>query len=117
EYAVGITWDQAVSNFIDEGYPMEGVIPEEGVGYDLDVIWVYKGHEDNESVQKVIDYVGSEAGMESAGEHRSMVTKLGVEGTVGDTEPNLIDYDARSEEHTSELQSRFDLVCSLLLEK
>src|SRR5699024_11359606 len=26
-------------------------------------------------------------------------------------------YDARSEEHTSELQSRFDLVCRLLLEK
>src|SRR5699024_12234263 len=30
--------------------------------------------------------------------------------------PNL-DYPARSEEHTSELQSRFDLVCRLLLEK
>src|SRR5699024_11718990 len=27
------------------------------------------------------------------------------------------DYGARSEEHTSELQSRFDLVCRLLLEK
>src|SRR5699024_8383704 len=27
------------------------------------------------------------------------------------------EYQARSEEHTSELQSRFDLVCSLLLEK
>src|SRR5207249_1908766 len=27
------------------------------------------------------------------------------------------DVDARSEEHTSELQSRFDLVCRLLLEK
>src|SRR5699024_11952374 len=26
-------------------------------------------------------------------------------------------WDARSEEHTSELQSRFDLVCRLLLEK
>src|SRR5699024_11955616 len=26
-------------------------------------------------------------------------------------------FKARSEEHTSELQSRFDLVCSLLLEK
>src|SRR5699024_12523373 len=26
-------------------------------------------------------------------------------------------YDRRSEEHTSELQSRFDLVCRLLLEK
>src|SRR5438067_9847210 len=27
------------------------------------------------------------------------------------------DFEARSEEHTSELQSRFDLVCRLLLEK
>src|SRR6266704_1771384 len=31
-------------------------------------------------------------------------------------QPELLDV-ARSEEHTSELQSRFDLVCRLLLEK
>src|SRR5699024_11799808 len=30
---------------------------------------------------------------------------------------NLLPPDSRSEEHTSELQSRFDLVCRLLLEK
>src|SRR5690349_23906774 len=30
---------------------------------------------------------------------------------------NLVDLDERSEEHTSELQSRRDLVCRLLLEK
>src|SRR5699024_11736275 len=29
----------------------------------------------------------------------------------------LLKFDWRSEEHTSELQSRFDLVCRLLLEK
>src|SRR5699024_11956954 len=29
----------------------------------------------------------------------------------------LVDCQERSEEHTSELQSRFDLVCRLLLEK
>src|SRR5699024_11386062 len=29
----------------------------------------------------------------------------------------IIDAEKRSEEHTSELQSRFDLVCRLLLEK
>src|SRR5699024_12453665 len=29
----------------------------------------------------------------------------------------LVPVEARSEEHTSELQSRFDLVCRLLLEK
>src|SRR5207249_12016300 len=35
----------------------------------------------------------------------------------GDAGPCLADWDGdRSEEHTSELQSRFDLVCRLLLE-
>src|SRR3712207_7625112 len=33
------------------------------------------------------------------------------------TEPNLMPFVARSEEHTSELQSRQYLVCRLLLEK
>src|SRR2546421_8508267 len=31
--------------------------------------------------------------------------------------PRVVDRDGRSEEHTSELQSRSDLVCRLLLEK
>src|SRR5699024_11296117 len=39
-------------------------------------------------------------------------------GSVGDTiqRGGTFLYSARSEEHTSELQSRFDLVCRLLLE-
>src|SRR5437868_9574515 len=38
---------------------------------------------------------------------------------VGEVDPRfeLVRYGERSEEHTSELQSRFDLVCRLLLEK
>src|SRR5438105_11327550 len=36
---------------------------------------------------------------------------------VKDQEAAGIDVDPRSEEHTSELQSRVDLVCRLLLEK
>ena len=36
---------------------------------------------------------------------------------IGDGAPYLADGDARSEEHTSELQSRRNLVCRLLLEK
>lgn len=109
EFAIGITWDQAVNNFIVEGYPITGVIPDEGVGYDLDVIWIYKGNEDNEDVQKVIDYVGSEAGMRESGKYRSMVTKPGIEGTAGDSEPNLIDYDALwAAENRSKIQEEWD---------
>ncbi|WP_246476520.1 extracellular solute-binding protein [Salicibibacter cibi] len=109
EYAVGITWDQAVADFIEEGYPIEGVVPDEGVGYDLDVIFIYEGNEDNENVQEIIDYVGSEAGMESAAEHRSMVTKPGVEGIAGDEEPNMIDYDALwAAENRQDIQDEWD---------
>src|SRR5207249_8222856 len=38
--------------------------------------------------------------------------RWGIETFLNELDPNL-----RSEEHTSELQSRFDLVCRLLLEK
>src|SRR5438067_10117178 len=44
----------------------------------------------------------------------------GVPMTQSDQEPWHVSVrlrDPRSEEHTSELQSRFDLVCRLLLEK
>src|SRR5699024_12096608 len=37
--------------------------------------------------------------------------------SVSDRRPQPEDFGQRSEEHTSELQSRFDIVCRLLLEK
>src|SRR5699024_11885785 len=40
-----------------------------------------------------------------------------LELVVNEDYANAIGIDPRSEEHTSELQSRFDLVCRLLLEK
>src|SRR5207249_9143235 len=44
----------------------------------------------------------------------SMVDRLPTDGLE---EFRRVPRDGRSEEHTSELQSRFDLVCRLLLEK
>src|SRR2546422_5712004 len=42
-------------------------------------------------------------------------TSPGIEGSIPDTWVTV--YSERSEEHTSELQSRLHLVCRLLLEK
>src|SRR5699024_12884026 len=41
----------------------------------------------------------------------------GVVPFTGDTALAILSGHVRSEEHTSELQSRFDIVCRLLLEK
>src|SRR5699024_12134032 len=54
---------------------------------------------------------------------QEVASRIFIPLTVGGGIASLEDFDrvlkagARSEEHTSELQSRFDLVCRLLLEK
>lgn len=93
EYAIGISWDGAVFQRMEEGYPIDYVIPEEGVGYDLDCIAIFKGAKNIKAAEKVIDYVGSERGMKAIAKHRSMVTRPGIAGAI-DFEPNFIDYDA-----------------------
>ncbi|MFP4636676.1 MAG: ABC transporter substrate-binding protein, partial [Nitriliruptoraceae bacterium] len=88
EYAVGITWDQAVFDRIDEGFPMEYVIPEEGVGFDLDVAFIFEDAENPEAAQRLIDWLGTEEGMETAATERALVTRQDIEGTI-DFEPNF----------------------------
>src|SRR5699024_11510690 len=63
-------------------------------------------------------------GMDNYGKRLGFLTfigelqELGVEYVIVPSPKHLKGFDiARSEEHTSELQSRFDLVCRLLLEK
>ncbi len=93
EYAIGISWDGAVFQRMEQGYPIDYVIPEEGVGFDLDCIFIFKGAKNLEGAKKIVDYVGSERGMKTVAKHRSMVTRPGIAGAI-DFEPNFIDYDA-----------------------
>src|SRR2546428_7923909 len=48
---------------------------------------------------------------------RDALLRVGRAGVAGVCRGAVAGIDARSEEHTSELQSRSDLVCRLLLEK
>lgn len=99
EYAIAITWDKGVTDFMDEGYPIEGIIPSEGVGYSLDVNWIFKDTEHPEAAKKVMDYLGTEDYAEKNAEFRSVVTKPGVEGKEDsdELEEHFIDYDAKWE--------------------
>src|SRR5699024_11230797 len=72
----------------------------------------------------VPDYLDEINSVEDLNEHKDLFDGeiIGFEpgaGTMDTTDLLIEDYDLdyRSEEHTSELQSRFDLVCRLLLEK
>src|SRR5699024_2704108 len=57
-----------------------------------------------DTLQRIEEVQGGGMGVR----HRQMPVVVGV---------LVVTLDMRSEEHTSELQSRFDLVCSLLLQK
>src|SRR5699024_12741086 len=51
------------------------------------------------------------------GDTAALLAELGIEGISPHSKIRSLSVEMRSEEHTSELQSRFDLVCRLLLEK
>src|SRR5699024_11455068 len=72
----------------------------------------------NEEVDEVeVDSSNNEAESSiSAEEQEELLKKYDAESNTRDVK-GIVAGIVRSEEHTSELQSRFDLVCRLLLEK
>lgn len=94
EYALGISWDQAIYGRIEKGFPIEGIVPSEGTSFDLESVAILKGSKNIEGAQKLIDWLGSKEGQTFIGTFRSKVTRPGIPGKVS-LEPNLMKYDAR----------------------
>src|SRR5699024_11760789 len=84
-------------------------------GVDAGVKGLLKAGIDVERAYGDFDSVSAED-IENFKEHLTFDIVPGVKDYT-DSELALLSLAERSEEHTSELQSRFDLVCRLLLEK
>ena len=93
EYAVGISWDQAIYGRIEQGFPIEAIVPEEGTAYDLESVAILKGCKNIEGARKLIDWLGSTEGQTFIGKFRSKVTRPGIPSRVK-VDPNLIKFDA-----------------------
>jgi iron(III) transport system substrate-binding protein len=59
EYLLGITSDENVLKRINDGYPIQWVVPAEGIGYEGNYCTILKGTEKLELCQKIMDYLGS----------------------------------------------------------
>jgi iron(III) transport system substrate-binding protein len=94
EYALGISWDQAIYGRMEKGFPIEGIVPTEGTSFDLESVAILKGCKNIEGAQKLIDWLGSKEGQTFIGTFRSKVTRPGIPGKVS-LDPNLMKYDAR----------------------
>src|SRR5699024_11857801 len=79
--------------------------PAPPVGQEVDLVHHHVG-EAGQPVRVRVDHVAQDLGGHDDDR------RIRIEGDVAGEQP-----DVRSEEHTSELQSRFDIVCRLLLEK
>src|SRR5690625_502569 len=64
EYAIAVTWDQAVFDYVVEGFPMAAVIPEEGVGFDLDTAFIFEDADNVEAAEALVDWLGTVEGQE-----------------------------------------------------
>jgi len=93
EFAVGISWDQAIYGRVEQGFPIEGIVPTEGTAFDLESVAILKGCKNLPGAQKLIDWLGSKEGQTFIGQFRSKVTRPGIPGKVS-LNPNLIKYNA-----------------------
>ena len=54
EYALGISWDNAIYSRVEQGFPIQGIIPSEGTSFDLDSIAILKGCKNLKGAKKLI---------------------------------------------------------------
>jgi iron(III) transport system substrate-binding protein len=93
EYAVGISWDQAIYGRIEKGFPIEAIVPDEGTAFDLESVAIFKTCQNMEGAKKLVDWLGSREGQTFIGTFRSKVTRQGIPSRVK-VDPNLIKFDA-----------------------
>ena len=59
EYLLGITADENVLKRINDGYPLQWVIPAEGIGYEGNYCVILKGTKKLALAKKIMDYLGT----------------------------------------------------------
>ncbi|UCD77083.1 MAG: extracellular solute-binding protein [Desulfobacterales bacterium] len=59
EFLLGITADENVLKRINDGYPIQWVIPAEGIGYEGNYCTILKGTEKLDLAKKIMDYLGT----------------------------------------------------------
>lgn len=72
EFPVGISWPGRAIKIIKAGAPMEMIIPEEGIGWEMQVVAIMKGTKNLEDSKRLIDWTLGN-GMKLFGERQSII--------------------------------------------
>ena len=94
EFLLGITADENVLKRINDGYPIEWVIPAEGIGYEGNYCAILKGTEKLELCKKIMDYLGSKDASEFLASMGYIPPRPGIPSALyGATTPKFIKLD------------------------
>jgi iron(III) transport system substrate-binding protein len=80
EYAVGASFAFVYSSLKKKGFPVALVMPEEGVGYELEANALLKGAKNEAAAKKFLDWAISKQAMEEYAKFKLGVTYPGVSG-------------------------------------
>jgi iron(III) transport system substrate-binding protein len=93
EFMLGITSDAQVSEAIKQGYPIEFVIPKEGIGADGNMILITKSAKNKDAAKKVVNFMGTEKFQRFFSELGYLAARQGMPNPLYATTPKYIPYD------------------------
>ncbi len=94
EYLLGLTADENVLKRINDGYPLQWVIPAEGIGYEGNYCTILKGTKKLDQAKKIMDYLGSKDASEFLASMGYIPPRPGIPSALyGAAKPKFIKVD------------------------
>jgi len=113
ETVIAIQFSPGFLRLVDEGFPVEVVFPEEGVGYEVAAMSILDGASNLEEAQALVDWMTSQAGQEQLTESKTYFLPIRSDVSAGEgipslSEINLVRYDgAYAAENRTRLVDRW----------
>lgn len=78
EYAIGASFAFIALKSIEDGYPIEMVIPEEGAGYEMEANALMASSDNKEAARKFLDWTLSENAVEAYATYKALLSVKGA---------------------------------------
>lgn len=98
ETPVALQFSPGFLRLADEGFPVEVIFPEEGVGYEVAALSILEGAQNTDEAQALVDWITSEEGQRQLVENRTYFMPVRADVAAGEGVPsldaiNLISYE------------------------
>lgn len=89
ETVIAIQFSPGFLRLVDEGFPVEVVFPEEGVGYEVAAMSILDGASNVEQAEALVDWMTSQAGQEQLTESKTYFLPVRSDVSAGEGIPSL----------------------------